>query len=494
MAFLALLTPQLALTLLLALFSLLIYRRHFSPLRNIPGPFFASFTRLWHIHRILKGDQNLELIRLHEKHGHIVRIAPNEVSLSHPDAVKKVLAAPLRKGDWYKVIAFPDGRFENPMSAIIPSVKNELSRRLAPAYTLPNLLRSESSIDTTISHLFTWLDRFAASGEKIDLDKFFTFCTSDVIGEIIFSKPFGFLREGRDIDNTIANSHPQAAYVSIAGFFRWFHVMFLSNRFITWLGITPWGHLISTAMAAIAERQQKKDDLEKFDALAHWLRSLEVNKENGMEMHEVHSAAFNAIAAGNETVSAGLQAFVYYMIRHESAWQKAREEVDVVLGGRQEGVVGYAEAQKMGYLQACIKEALRVFGPASMGLPRVVTDPKGLEIGGRVLPQGTTVSVNIWVIHHSKEIWGEDASEFRPERWFKEGATAREKYWIPWGLGYASCPGQNIARIELSKICATLVRDYEIRQVDKGQEWRWKAYFTVVPEGWPCFVRRREGE
>jgi cytochrome P450 len=59
-------------------------------------------------------------------------------------------------------------------------------------------------------------------------------------------------------------------------------------------------------------------------------------------------------------------------------------------------------------------------------------------------------------------------------------------------MGYASCPGQNIAKIELSKICATLVRDYDIRQVDPAQEWTWKANFTVTPENWPCYVKRRD--
>jgi hypothetical protein len=52
-----------------SLLTLLVWRRYMSPISDIPGPFVASFTRLWHMNRILKGDQNLELIRLHEKHG-----------------------------------------------------------------------------------------------------------------------------------------------------------------------------------------------------------------------------------------------------------------------------------------------------------------------------------------------------------------------------------------------------------------------------------------
>jgi len=101
----------------LSLLTLLTWRRYFSAISDFPGPFAASFTRLWHMHRILNGDQNLELIRLHEQHGkctryaealiidspltvllgHFVRISYDEVSVSHPDAIAKILVAPLHK-------------------------------------------------------------------------------------------------------------------------------------------------------------------------------------------------------------------------------------------------------------------------------------------------------------------------------------------------------------------------------------------------------------
>ena len=51
------------------LLTLVFYRRYLSPIRDFPGPFAASFTRLWHMNRILKGDQTLEYIRLHDTHG-----------------------------------------------------------------------------------------------------------------------------------------------------------------------------------------------------------------------------------------------------------------------------------------------------------------------------------------------------------------------------------------------------------------------------------------
>lgn len=77
--------------------SVIIYRRYLSPLSNIPGPFWASFSRLWHLHITIQGNQNEQLTKAHEKYGHFVRLANNEVSVSHPDSINRVLLATLEK-------------------------------------------------------------------------------------------------------------------------------------------------------------------------------------------------------------------------------------------------------------------------------------------------------------------------------------------------------------------------------------------------------------
>lgn len=417
-------------SLLLAVLSILFWRRYLSPLRDIPGPSAASLTRLWHMKRILKGDQNLELIRLHEEHGHFVRIAPNEVSVSHPDALKKILLTPLRKGDWYKIVHFPDRRFRNPMGETDPAAKIELSRHLAAGYTLTNLLQAEPAVDDTVELLLGWLDRHADEHKPIDLDRFFTYTTFDIVGEVIFSKSFGFLREGRDIGGAIANSLAQNIYVAVGGYMQWFHLL-LSNPLVTWLDILPFGHIIDTAVGAINEREKNPDA--RFDAVAHWFRYLAQNPER-MHAREVQSAATNAVAAGADTVACGLQAFVYQMIRRPDLWDQVRREIDdagLSAPGVRKKVVPCTEAQRLPLLQACIKEALRVFGPVPMGLPRVVGE-EGVTIGNRTFPKGTILSVNPWVIHHSKEIWGADASEFRPERWLAgDKSAALDKYYMP---------------------------------------------------------------
>ena len=59
------------------------------------------------------------------------------------------------------------------------------------------------------------------------------------------------------------------------------------------------------------------------------------------------------------------------------------------------------------------------------------------------------------------------------------------------GLGYNSCPGRNVANLELNKIAATLTRDFDFELVDPDKEWRYHTLFIAVPYGWPVYVRRR---
>jgi hypothetical protein len=81
----------------ITILTVLIKRRYFSPLSDIPGPFFASFTRLWQIVTLVQGDSVNVFYDLHQKYGPFVRVAPNEVSVNHPDAPKQLLLTALAK-------------------------------------------------------------------------------------------------------------------------------------------------------------------------------------------------------------------------------------------------------------------------------------------------------------------------------------------------------------------------------------------------------------
>lgn len=305
----------------------------------------------------------------------------------------------------YKMSTFPDWRYENPMSITDPKRKVELSKQFASGYTLTNALKAEQAIDGLISQLLDHMDAFARSGKPANLDRYLTFLTFDLLGETLFSKPFGYLAAGRDIGHSIATNAKLIGVHAVVSHFRWLQIVAL-NPLATKL--LPWGHLFNTAFAALTERRANPDA--RFDVVAHWLRTATRHPDRLTDRNIEANATAN-VGAGSDTVSCALQTFVYYMAQNPALWARARAEIREGTGettAAPSRVLAYEDVAKLPFFQACVKEALRIHSPVSMGLPRVA--PKGgLNIGERTLPEGTTVSVSPWVIHHSREIWGPDA-------------------------------------------------------------------------------------
>ncbi|KXX75061.1 Pisatin demethylase [Madurella mycetomatis] len=469
----------------ITLLTVFIKRRYFSPLSDIPGPFFASITRLWQINTLIRGDSINVFYDLHQRYGPFVRVAPNEVSVSHPEAPKQLLLTALHKDDWYRAGALPDYRFQTTLSTTNPKAKVARAKHFMQGYSTSYLLTLEGRIDATFSHLLDWMDKFSAEKQPMDLDKFFTFAAADITGELLFSKPFGFISKGYDIKRTLSRSHKIVGLGTVAGYFPWLNRL-LANPFVTWTGLLPFGLIYNTAINAIAEREKNPEV--QSDIMTQWLKA---RQEGKVTLRDVQAQTTLGVVAGTDAMSTGMQSFVYHLIRHPAAWRRCSDEV---ARARAQGkcntrVVSFEDAQQLEYLQACTKESLRLFGPLGTGLPRVAATG-GTKLGDRVFPQGTGLSIHPYTMMRDKNIWGDDANAFRPERWLNEDSAELDKFYMPFGLGYGTCPGINLAKIELSKLTATIVRDYVIRQVNPQQEWSYEAYFNTLPHDWPVYVEK----
>jgi len=83
--------------------------------------------------------------------------------------------------------------------------------------------------------------------------------------------------------------------------------------------------------------------------------------------------------------------------------------------------ITYAQAQKLEYFQACLKEAMRLQPAVGMHLPRSVPSG-GAVLAGRFFPAGSVVGVSPKLVHRTKEAYGSDAVTFRPDRWLTDDA------------------------------------------------------------------------
>ncbi|KAJ0383676.1 hypothetical protein COL922a_010000 [Colletotrichum nupharicola] len=174
-----------------------------------------------------------------------------------------------------------------------------------------------------------------------------------------------------------------------------------------------------------------------------------------------------------------------------------RREIDVAISqGRISSPITDIEARELPYLQAVIKEGIRMY-PPSTGLNYKQVAKGGAELCGYYLPEGTQLGVNVQKLMRSKETFGIDADVFRPGRWL-EAAADEERFKemsdvveLAFGYGRFQCLGKTIAYMELNKIFVELLRKFDFA-VAKPQEPLnlYDAAFWVTTDFWLRVTRR----
>jgi cytochrome P450 len=187
-------------------------------------------------------------------------------------------------------------------------------------------------------------------------------------------------------------------------------------------------YLMSFVQRKIEERDQarkegsyepKSQELEDGKVPQDFLDKLTEAKEQNPDKvtpYHIFMMGLSNIIAGADTTAISLSAVLYYLITSPGTLSNLRQEIEEHgLGVRR---TTFSDSQDMPYLQAIIKEALRMHPATGLPLWRVVPQG-GVQIGEYWLPPGSNVGVNSWVAHYDKSVFGDDAHVFRPERWLK---------------------------------------------------------------------------
>lgn len=234
----------------------------------------------------------------------------------------------------------------------------------------------------------------------------------------------------------------------------------------------------------ISDRKNAGDKGEN-DLLARMLNATDPETGESLDDANIRYQMITFLIAGHETTSGLLSFAIYFLLKHPEVLQKAYEEVDAVFKSE---VPTYQEVLQLKYIRMILNEALRLY-PTAPGFALYAKEDT--VVGGKYkIQKGEVVFVHIPKLHRDKKAWGEDAEEFRPERFADLNQVPNHAY-KPFGNGQRACIGMQFALHEASLVLGMILQKFQL--IDHmNYQLKIKQTLTLKPDDLTIRVQLRE--
>ncbi|KAJ7859097.1 cytochrome P450 [Mycena leptocephala] len=230
-----------------------------------------------------------------------------------------------------------------------------------------------------------------------------------------------------------------------------------------------------------------------------------------MPDHDVISECMGHMVAGSDTTSISLSYFLWELTRRQDILRKLQNEIDAAMPDPN-AIPDIKILNGLEYLNAFIKEGLRLYGAAPSLLERVVPvstsknffGAEGFDLMGYALPPGTIVGTQSWSLHRDPAVFPSPET-FLPERWLPSYAASKEgtaedmerdaarlarmaSHMMPFGTGSRICGGLNLAHIIMRVVLVAVLRNFEVEAApgtdEKSMDMR--DSFVMFPAAMEC--------
>ncbi|CAK7218969.1 hypothetical protein SEUCBS140593_003734 [Sporothrix eucalyptigena] len=411
-----------------------LYSVFLHPLRNIPGPYLAKFTEAWRTYKYARGKWHEDILTLHRKYDFM----------------------------FFHSIDTTEHAF--------------LRKRVSAAFSMSTVLSLEPEIQEVQDAVWAQLDNAAHNGRQVDMHEWASYFAFDVVGKLALGAPIGFVKQATDVMDIIKSIH--------IGFYQMGNVGYIPGQML-WV-YNPITQFIQSLLSSdfakfhmwnreqlakrLAEPAEERAT-RKRDMLDHFISMKEPDGSPATQ-GSILIEGGNIIGAGADTTSIGIRTVLAQLVLHQEDYLRVQKEVDQAYAQRTAEDAGkrlqYLATEKLPYLTACVKEALRLHPSIVWQLPREAP-ANGIEIAGHYVPPSATISMSPLAQNRDRGVFGPSADEWRPARWMPaQGSTdaeikQMEKYNVTFGYGPRVCVGKNLATVEIYKFIADFVHRYNAR-------------------------------
>lgn len=434
----------------------------FSPLARVPGPTSFALTRLRLAYEDYRGSRTRTIHRLHEEYGSVVRVGPSEVSFNSLTALRQIYGAGSafgRPGSFYRMFDI----YGQPHMFTFYSSSEHSARKKTMSRMYAKSSISNGPIANSIqSKAQEFIDLIESDPQTAsNLVKSLHYFSLDNITWMVFRGCEGATSAltGRTSDWDILSDIRQKT----ARRHLWFQIHF--PRYTGWAmscgarlryfldllallpGKTPLAYsgLQDYALATF-KKHQRNETPEWTDGGSLMMTLLEQQARNGGSISDLDIAAECAdhLDAGLKTTSDTLMFALWSLSLpgHQQYQKRLAAEIDSMKESpsNMEQASSAALSNNLPFLEAVIKETLRLYAPIQASQPR--TSGSDTTINGYLIPVGTSVSCQSYSLHRNPDVFP-DPYKFNPDRWLASEAEVAimKRWWWPFSSGGRMCIG-----------------------------------------------------
>ncbi|KAH7308487.1 cytochrome P450 [Stachybotrys elegans] len=490
-------------------------------LRQFKGPFSASFSYFFILRTGNSGRQGDAYGEVIEKYGDLARIGPSVLITSNPELIRHMNSARTRyrRADYYRALRM-DPFHDSLFSLVDGEAHDKLKAKMSHGYGGKEVPTLEQDIDGQVSALVNLLRTKYARADSFqpaDLASLSQYFTIDVLSKIAYGEEFGNLRTDSDIYAYVESSMELIRLLVICAEIPFCRNIFMSKPMLKMFGPDHrdklgMGKILGISRELVSKRFAP-DAPDELDMLGSF-------KRHGCTQLQCEGEIPFQIVAGSDTTAHAIRGTLLHLMSAPHTYKRLQGEIDAAISeGAVSDPIKASEAKQLPYLQvinlcptqfkirkpltcifqAVIYEGLRLSLPATL-LCWKQAPPEGDTINGRFIPGGTQIAVSVKGIMRNREVFGDDASLFRPERWLNLD-PAKKRYMtetteMNFGHGRWGCSGKPVAFLELNKIFVELLRNFDFQLVNPNRAVDFKLNIQVHMEKgmWVHVIDRKAGK
>ena len=322
-------------------------------------------------------------------------------------------------------------------------------------------------------HFQHFIASLPAGGQAVDLQPLFQGLTLDVSTDFLFGESTDVLGspEAASAGRRFADAFDRAQK-SVIGAFALGSVAWLDPR----SNFKQDQKTVQNFMSGYVDKALSTDKNEKKNQVGQRYSFAEEFSKLTDDRDVIRGGLLNLLLAGRDTTSGLLSNLFFMLARHPDTYAKLAEEIQTTIPRTGEPP-SLEDLRSMKYLRGCINESLRLHPPIPRNSRQALRDTT-LPTGGGpdksepvFIPQGTQVGYQVFSIHRRKDVYGEDADDFVPERWTERNLRPGWAF-LPFNGGPRVCIGQQFALNLASYMVCRLVQHVDSVRSCDSSPWR----------------------